>query len=168
VLGSVSRFFKLDAVDSQAVDSVLSYTENQSEQGGSEFESARATNPAQYPLATVTVLFRPWVWEAGNSQAFGAAAEGLVLMVVCATSWRRLVRLPRFFWRMPYVVYCVAFTALFIFAFSSISNFGILTRQRTQVFPFFLVLLAIPAPPDRDELAEDADRPRVRVQAPVG
>lgn len=160
VLGSVSRFFKLDAVDSKAVDSVLTYTEGQSEQGGSEFESARATNPAQYPLATVTVLFRPFPWEAGNSQAFGAAAEGLVLMVVCATSWRRLVRLPRFFWRTPYVVYCVAFTAMFIFAFSSISNFGILTRQRTQLFPFFLVLLAIPLPRDDPDMPVEVGRPR--------
>ena len=145
-LGATARFFALDAVDSQAVDSVLTYTENQSEQGGSEFESTRATSPAQYPLATVTVLFRPFPWEAGNSQAFGAAAEGALLIVVCAVSWRRLVRLPGFFWRTPYVVYCLAFTAMFIFAFSSISNFGILTRQRTQLFPFFLVLLSLPLP----------------------
>jgi hypothetical protein len=158
-LGATARFFKLDAVDSQAVDSVLNYTENQSAQGGSEFESTPATSPAQYPLATVTVLFRPFPWEAGNSQAFGAAAEGLLLVGVCLTSWRRLVRLPRFFWRTPYVVYCVAFTAMFIFAFSSISNFGILTRQRTQVFPFFLVLLAIPEPEPRHRgrSRDDAD-----------
>jgi hypothetical protein len=160
LLGSVARFFKLDAVDSQAVDSVLSYTENQSEQGGSEFDSTRATNPAQYPLATVTVLFRPFPWEAGNSQAFGAAAEGLVLMVMCVTSRRRLKRLPGYFWRKPYVVYCVAFTALFIFAFSSISNFGILTRQRTQVFPFFLVLLAIPEPRDPRDRDPDSETTR--------
>jgi hypothetical protein len=32
-----------------------------------------------------------------------------------------------------------------VFAFSSVGNFGIITRQRTQVFPMVLVLLALPA-----------------------
>jgi hypothetical protein len=33
---------------------------------------------------------------------------------------------------------------LFIVAFSSIGNFGILARERCQLLPFFLVLLAVP------------------------
>jgi hypothetical protein len=31
-----------------------------------------------------------------------------------------------------------------VYAFSAIGNFGILTRQRTQVLPFVLVLAALP------------------------
>ena len=38
-----------------------------------------------------------------------------------------------------------------VFAFSSVGNFGIITRQRTQVFPFVLVLLALPLPVRRSE-----------------
>ena len=38
-----------------------------------------------------------------------------------------------------------AYTLMFVFAFSSVGNFGIITRQRTQVFPMVLVLLALPA-----------------------
>jgi hypothetical protein len=34
----------------------------------------------------------------------------------------------------------------FVFAFSTIANFGILARERTQLLPFFMVLLAIPVP----------------------
>jgi hypothetical protein len=49
---------------------------------------------------------------------------------------------------------------LFILAFSAIGNFGLLTRQRTQLLPFVLVLLAMPA---RAPVAE----PRARVREPV-
>jgi hypothetical protein len=64
--------------------------------------------------------------------------------VLMGTSLGRLVRLPSFIFRVPYVAYCLAFVVMFVFAFSSIGNFGIMTRQRTQVFPFLLVFLAIP------------------------
>ena len=57
----------------------------------------------------------------------------------------RLARLPRLFVRTPYVVFAVAYTPLFVLAFSAVGNFGLLTRQRTQLFPFVLVLLALPA-----------------------
>ena len=43
---------------------------------------------------------------------------------------------------------------MFVIAFSSIGNFGIMTRQRTQVLPLFLVLLALPA--SDNEIAEPA------------
>ena len=39
----------------------------------------------------------------------------------------------------------MVFSIGFIFAFASIGNFGILVRQRVQLYPFLLVLVAIPA-----------------------
>ena len=53
-------------------------------------------------------------------------------------------RPPRLLRTRPYVAFCRTYTLLFVFAFSSFANFGILTRQRVQVFPFVLVLLALP------------------------
>jgi hypothetical protein len=58
------------------------------------------------------------------------------------------------------VAFALAYTGLFILAFSAIGNFGLLTRQRTQLLPFVLVLLAMPA---RAPVAE----PRARVREPV-
>jgi hypothetical protein len=51
---------------------------------------------------------------------------------------------------------------MFVIAFSSIGNFGIMTRQRTQVFPFVLVLLCLPLPriDDGDDLVDDSFRLR--------
>jgi hypothetical protein len=144
VLSQAASFFELDNVSSQSTTQVFERTEAQSGQGGSEFEGTRPSSPLQFPQAMLAVLFRPYLWEAGNPQAMIAALEGTLLLVLMGTSLGRLVRLPSFIFRVPYVAYCLAFVVMFVFAFSSIGNFGIMTRQRTQVFPFLLVFLAIP------------------------
>ena len=58
--------------------------------------------------------------------------------------WARLRSLGRMMRRSPYVAYCVGVVLMFVYAFSALSNFGILARQRVQVLPFFLVLLCLP------------------------
>jgi hypothetical protein len=165
MLGQVATFFNLNNLDSQSVDTVLNETNRRSSQGGSEFEAVSPMSPAGYPMAVVTVLFRPFPWEAPNSQALSAAAEGFILAAVCALSWRRLIRVPGFIFRVPFLSYCVAYSAMFVFAFSSINNFGLLSRQRTQLFPIFLVLLALPRHriDDGDDLVDDA-RPRFHLE----
>lgn len=92
----------------------------------------------------MSVLFRPFLWEANNVPAMITAVEGSLLLLLVAGSLPRLLRLPASIFRMPYVAYCVSFVVMFVIAFSSVGNFGLLARQRTQVFPFLLVLLAIP------------------------
>lgn len=168
---SAASFFKLNETQEAApsVSSVLDYANLQSEQGGSEFEAARVKSPAEFPGAALAVLFRPYPWEANSAQALVTSAEGTVLLVLFATSVGRLLKVPSLMLRVPYVAYCVSYTAMFIIAFSSIGNFGIITRQRTQVMPFLLVLLAIPTearraqnrPPTLEERAHDlATAPR--------
>ncbi|HEX8803810.1 MAG TPA: hypothetical protein VF743_06445, partial [Acidimicrobiales bacterium] len=153
VVSQAASFFNLDDVDAGGVDQVLARTERQSGQGGSEFEGARPTKPSQFPQAMLAVLFRPYLWEANNAQALIAALEGTVLLILFGASISRFVRLPAYLFRVPYVAYCLAYVVMFVFAFSSIGNFGIMTRQRTQVFPFVLVLLAIPATEVFDRLS---------------
>jgi len=123
---------------------VLDRTEEQSSTGGSEFINTRPKSPGEYPDALMTVLFRPFPWEASNAQALVAAIEGTVLLFLFVLSLPRLARLPRTMFQVPYVMFALSYTAMFVFAFSAVGNFGIITRQRTQVFPFVLVLLAIP------------------------
>ena len=41
------------------------------------------------------------------------------------------------------MTYAVVYLLIFFFAFGTISNFGILARQRTQALPFVFVLLAL-------------------------
>ena len=145
IVAQTAQFFNLDSIDGGSVDQVLDRTVDQSSDGGSEFATPRVTSPAEYPYATLSVLFRPFPWEAGNAQALAAAIEGMVLIALFIISLPRLVRVPGYAMRTPYVMFALVYTGLFILAFSSIGNFGILTRQRTQVLPFVLVLIAVPA-----------------------
>ncbi len=59
-------------------------------------------------------------------------------------SWKRLRNLPTMAFRRPYVLFCIVYTGIFAFAWSSFTNLGALARQRVQVWPFVLLLLALP------------------------
>jgi hypothetical protein len=113
-------------------------------QGGSYFAPSILRSPMQTPKAVVTVLFRPLPMEAHNSRALVASLEGTFLLLFT------LMRMPwglaalRSIRRQPYVALALAYTGMFIVAFSSFANFGLLVRQRVQVLPFFLALLCIP------------------------
>jgi hypothetical protein len=112
--------------------------------GGSDFTPSILQSPRQVPKAVITVLFRPLPLEAHNAQAFLASLENTFLLLFT------LVRLPwglaalRSMRRQPYVALALVYTAISIVAFSSLSNFGLLVRQRVQVLPFFVALLCIP------------------------
>ena len=102
------------------------------------------SNPANTPLAFMTVMYRPFPIEAGNVVGLASSMEGVFLMVLTFQSRKRLRWIFRGMRRRPYVAYCVGIMWTFVFAFSSFSNFGILARQRCQVLPFFLALLCLP------------------------
>lgn len=161
VVTTAASFFDVDRVSGESVTEVLDYTDEQSGQGGSEFEAVRVKSPTEFPNAVLAVLFRPWLWEAGNGQALIAAAEGMMLLVLGVASATRLLRLPRYIFQVPYVAYALTYTVMFVIAFSSISNFGILTRQRTQVLPLVVVMLVLPVGRAREHRrAPTVDRAR--------
>ena len=130
----------------EGVNSVLAESARRTGQGGSSFAAPSAvSSPVKLPLAAVTILFRPFLYEAHNAQVAVTALESTLLL--CLTISRRrsvwqAIRHPR---RRPYVAFVAVYMTGFVFAFSTIANFGILARERTQLLPFFMVLLAIPA-----------------------
>lgn len=145
VVAKAQSYFGIKNLDVQTVTQELKTTKQQTAIGNSAFHAPNARSPIGYPEAAVTVLFRPFPFEAHSSAVLVSSGEGLVLLALTAMSWRRLKRIPRMLWREPYVLFSLIYTALFILAFSNFSNFGILARERVQTFPMFLVLLAIPA-----------------------
>jgi hypothetical protein len=160
LLGKASSYLLEKGIDPQeGVTNVLDESARRSGQGGSSFNAPSAIgSPAKLPLAVVTIFFRPFPFEAHNAQVAVTALESTLLL--CLTVARRrgiwqALRHPR---RRPYVVFVVVYSLLFVFAFSSIANFGILARERTQVLPFFLVLLAVPAVRRVPEQAQHDDR----------
>ena len=146
VASSAASFLGVDSLSVSGVDSAISSTTELTDEGGSTFTPATVNSPLDLPLAAFTVVFRPMVFEASNPQMLLAAAEGTLLLGLVALSWRSLVKLPGRLRRQPYLIFCIVYTLVFVYAFSNFGNFGILTRQRVQVLPFVLVFLALRAP----------------------
>lgn len=147
VVGQANELFGVrDRFDAEAVSQIRQRAADQTSVAGSSFGN-RSTDlsPSAFPGALVSVLFRPFPWEAGNPLAFGASLEGTFLLVLFLVCRGRVVGAIRSILHTPYVVLCLSFSVLFVYGFSSFANFGVLTRQRVQVFPFLLVLLALPA-----------------------
>lgn len=139
-----ANFLGVSDVSANNVDGAIDDTANRTNKGNSSFQSDKVNSPADFPLATVTVLFRPFPFEASNGQMLLAAAEGSFLIVLFVRSVPRLRTLRHRVRRQPYLLLCLFYSGLFIYAFSNFSNFGILTRERVQVMPFVVVLLALP------------------------
>lgn len=141
-LGRTAEFFGVEGGTSDSVDQILSLTEKRTGQGGSEIDSVRANSPLDYPRAAGTVLFRPLPWEARSFTSLIAAAEGTVLGVLTLTSIGRIRAALSREHRARYVLFSLLYGAIFVLAFSSFSNLGILARQRTQVMPLVFVLFS--------------------------
>lgn len=146
VVAGSEKFFGVDRFDAETVQGVLDKTEEQTAQGGSRFAAPSARSVEDVPVAAFSVLFRPFPFEARQAGELIASAEGTLLAVLCLVWWRQLVAVPRQALRRPYVTFCVVYSLIFVVAFSSFGNFGIITRQRVQVFPFVLALLCLPLP----------------------
>jgi hypothetical protein len=174
LLNQTAAFLKDNGFDPEdgGVTSVLAETTRRTSVGDSSFatSSSGGLSPLQLPMATVTILFRPFLFEAHNAQVLVTAMESTVLLGLALSRARPIGRAIRKFRRLPYVTFVVVYGVLFVLVFSSIANFGILARERVQLLPFFLVLLAVPGvgrrrsttPPRQPTRSLDAGRQLAR------
>ncbi len=145
VVGSFQDYFHLEELDRSAVNELLESTSDRSGGGGSSYDPVNVVdNPLNLPLAVLTVLFRPFPFEAHNAQALASSLEGAFLLAFFVFAAPRVLAGLKRSWRRPFVVLCVTYSLLFIVAFSAIGNFGIIARQRSLVYPFVIVLLTLP------------------------
>ncbi|HEY3725350.1 MAG TPA: hypothetical protein VGN59_18495 [Acidimicrobiia bacterium] len=153
LISQTETFLGVENLDQETVNSQLARAEGRTVDAGSTFTPVHVNTPLDLPYATLTVLFRPFPWEAHNSQSVATALESLFLIVLTIRGWRRLWSIPRELRRSAYTAYCLGILLTFVYAFSSFSNFGILARQRCQVMPFFLALICLEQFRKKDEPA---------------
>ena len=141
---------KIVASDEQAsigtsISEVLRETTRRSGQGGSNFVPLPVSSPVEWPYAAARTLTRPLLIEAQGAFQMLSALEMSAYLVVLVASWRRVRTIPRRILSTPYVT--LATTVLFMgaLAYSSFANLGILTRQRSLLMPFMLLLPCLPA-----------------------
>jgi hypothetical protein len=142
---------QLNSVDDAGAMAESSYVNNQI--GGSAFGEGETPGErvAQFPV----LMFRPFPWEVNNLTAVFASGEGIVLFMIAFFRRRYFFRLLRNARSSPLVVFALLFFFMFSIVFSiSISNFGLLARQRVMVLPLLLTLIiaskSFPARPTRN------------------
>ena len=159
LISQSAEFLGIDDLSTQAVADEIGWASGQTAQGGSAFTAVPLNSPLGIPAAIITLLFRPFPWEAGNVQMLVQSLEGVVLAFLTLAAWPRLKALPTLLRRNPWLVFALVYVLAFIIAFAGFSNFGILARQRALMIPFFLVLLALPKPlPKQQVRTRDATR----------
>lgn len=157
-----AAFLGVENPSLEGVQATLEDTAARTATGGSEFVAHPVQTPLDLPEAALSVLFRPWPWEASGMMAMLASAEGIAVLTLLVLCWSRLIRVPRLFVQEPYVAFTIVYILLFVYGFSSFGNFGLLVRERTQVLPFVLLLACLPAPRRRPRAALRARREVVR------
>jgi hypothetical protein len=107
---------------------------------------------AYAPAALLTSLFRPLLFEVHNIPALVNAVEMMVLTVLFARILftRNLGKVRRQIADNPLLVFCVVFVVAFGIAVGlASSNMGTLSRYRSPLLPFFVVLLLVLGKPLR-------------------
>jgi hypothetical protein len=142
VLGSVERFFDIDGLNLESANQVLDEVARRTSKDGSDFTPPDTATPAGFVVGVVTVVLRPFLWEARGAQLL-TALESLVLLgvAVVAISRRWSGGWPRALWQQ-WCRFSLAYVLVFAWAFSVVGNFGILARQRSLMFPMLFVLIA--------------------------
>jgi len=160
------RFIEEAGIDTTGgVTSVIEGVTERTASGGSEFTPSPVLgSPLSAPVGIVTVLFRPFPFEATNAQGLAVALEGTFLLVLTILRIRWAWGAFRSARRQPYVAFAVVYSALFAVGFSGVANFGLLSRERVQLLPLYLVLFSIPP---RRGTEIDADARDERDAAPL-
>jgi len=139
-----ASLFGLEQLDGlQDVTAALDFTQDRTSQDQSQFVAPRVESAVDYPWAFATVILRPFPWEADSVTALITGLEGMVLLALLLMALPGLLAEVGSIFTRGILLYSVAFTAIFVFLFSAVGNFGILSRQRAQVLPFVLLIAAI-------------------------
>lgn len=131
----------LEVSSLEDAQSMSDYSYKYNQVGGSAFgdsDNSMTSRLAQSPF----LMFRPFPWETNNGPAAIASCEGSLLLFLVVSRRSPLLKLVVKGRSIPLVAFTVSFFLIFSLVFSiSLSNFGLLARQRVMVLPLVLLLL---------------------------
>ena len=140
-----TRFVGLENLSVDSVEEQLDAQTVSTSYGGSTYSHGgnSLTNPLFLPNGIVTVLFRPFLWEAGGLLPALAAGESAILLGLVIHRFGSIRLAFRRCRKEPFILYCLMLLLFYSAAFSSLANFGLLTRQRSLVLPALFALIAL-------------------------
>jgi hypothetical protein len=143
LIGGVADYVRLDEV---SLDAALlqyeAFQENAS--GGASFTPVSLYHPLGVPQAIITILYRPFPWEAHSVAALALALESSSLLGLTIVRYRSIRAAIASARSDPFLLFILVYVVLCILAFTSFGNFSIVGRQRLQFLPLFFMLLAYP------------------------
>jgi hypothetical protein len=142
------HYLKLGGNGSTTID--LGNTTKNNQGSGAGFGSSGLTyssSPLRWPIDAYTVLFDPLPINAHGSGEYAAAVENAVILGIVVASWRQLRIMPRAAFARAYVMMCLVYSIVFVYAFAALGNLGLIYRERVMLLPFLMVLFAIPRSP---------------------
>jgi hypothetical protein len=161
------------APTSASITDILSETTRRTSEAGSNFTPMTVSDTSDWPIASARTLTRPLLIEARGLGQLFSALELTAFFLLCAVTYRRVLNLPRLLLSNAFVAF--AMTTLFLggLAYSSFANLGVLTRQRSLLFPFLLLLPCLPLrvwarPRDADNDQNSSTSPNVNAQFASG
>jgi hypothetical protein len=144
-----------------SVNAELEQTSLQTSQEGSAFNTGNTSiTPLRLPQGMVTVLLRPFPWEAPGFLQKLASLEGIALVAFAFIRRRSIAASLRHIRIVPFLFYCWVLTILYSLTFQAFGNFGLLDRQRSLVLPALYVLLCL----DWHKAREFDDERRARAE----
>ncbi len=162
LLGEQTKKYSLENIPRQAhlvyMDLKYNYTYYQ-ETGGSvydigEFEPTIPGMVSKFPIATLTAIFRPFLWEANKTVILLASLETFILLIITFINILRhgIIRITRQAFSDPFLIFCFGYSIFFLFMVGLTSgNFGNLVRYRVPGYIFFLSALFVGFGKLRDE-----------------
>ena len=139
-----AQFLGMEQFSLSSLEAELEETSETTAQGGSQFDSGGGSlTPLTLPQGAMTVLLRPFPWEVETGLQILASLEGAAIAVYIVHRRRSLALSLRRARTTPFLLYCWTFVLVYAVAFSAISNFGNLVRQRALILAALFVLLAL-------------------------
>jgi len=106
-----------------------------------EFDASFSSLIGKAPIAIISGLFRPFIWEIHSPFGIISAIENTILLILVLLSFFRLGMINNFRIILDTPILIFSFLFCTIFAFSvglATANFGALVRYRIPLLPFFL------------------------------
>lgn len=152
---------------SGSVTDIFAETARRTSQAGSNYVPPSVANPLQWPYAIARTILRPLPIEARGIAQLLSAVEIAALAALYAWSWKRLRGLPKALMSQPFVVFAVTAILLSGLAFASFANLGVLTRQKTLIFPLLLLLPCLPSRKEPRPATAESGADAAKQKSPV-
>jgi hypothetical protein len=146
---AMQRYLVRSGFAADGLDAAIQQSQRVTATGGSEFTPAPINTPIGLVMNIVTVLFRPFFFEANTAESLVTSVEASVLLAFSALRFRSLLTALRSLRRLPYTLLATIYVLGSIVALSPVANFGIIARQRVLLYPMYLVLICLVPPPAR-------------------